>query len=442
MSDRQWKPIGAIIGAFALTAPWASLWLTTGAGTFTGGKGPLGTYWQVTITMSAIIGAAFLLAWGADAAEEDVPQSVAIAGLAVVAVAPEYAIDAYYAWMAGTHPGYGHFAHLAVANFTGANRILIGIGWSIIVLYAIYQARWGGVEDESIELTDDDDDGGYLTDAVSVGSSLSTEYVVLFIATLYGFFVPYLGGLGWLDTVVLVGLYIGYAYVIVKRGRETGGDQVGVAKYIAEQSTWIRRGIVLFLFVYSGAVIVTAVEPFANALEHIGTALGIPTFLVVQWIAPIASESPEIIVTGYLVNKARSTEAMNALVSSKLNQWTLLVGTLVVVYSLGIGHYKTFPLTAQQTGEIWLTAAYGFLALALLVDLRLSVRESIFLLVTLGIQIIPWVHQYWRLVGLSVVYIVIGIGVFVVRRSALREVFGLATEQQEAEETSAVDTVD
>jgi cation:H+ antiporter len=142
------------------------------------------------------------------------------------------------------------------------------------------------------------------------------------------------------------------------------------------------------------------------------------------------------------VNKARSTAAMNALVSSKLNQWTLLVGTLVVVYSLAIGHYKTFPLTAQQTGEIWLTAAYGFLALSLLVDLRLSVRESIFLLVTLGIQIIPWIHQYWRLVGLSVVYIVIGIGVFIVRRTALREVFDLATERQDADETSAVDTVD
>jgi cation:H+ antiporter len=42
--------------------------------------------------MGAIIGAAFLLAWGADAAEEDVPQSVAIAGLAVIAVAPEYAL--------------------------------------------------------------------------------------------------------------------------------------------------------------------------------------------------------------------------------------------------------------------------------------------------------------------------------------------------------------
>jgi hypothetical protein len=38
MSDRQWKPIGAIVGAVALTAPWVYFWVTTGAGTFTGGK--------------------------------------------------------------------------------------------------------------------------------------------------------------------------------------------------------------------------------------------------------------------------------------------------------------------------------------------------------------------------------------------------------------------
>jgi cation:H+ antiporter len=437
MSDRQWKPIGAVVGAFALTAPWVYFWATTGAGTFTGGKGPLDTYIQAAVTMGAIIGAAFLLAWGADAAEEDVPQSIAIAGLAVVAVAPEYAIDAYYAYMAGSHAGYGHFAHLAVANFTGANRILIGVGWSLIVLYAIYQSRYGGVDDEAIE-----HDDGFLTDAVSIGSIISTEYVFLFVATLYGLFVPFLGGLGIVDTVVLVGLYIGYAVVITMRGEDTGGGQVGVGKYIAEQSKWVRRAIVIFFFLFSGAIIVTAVEPFANALEHIGTSLGIPQFLVIQWIAPIASESPEIIVTGYLVNKARSTGAMTALVSSKLNQWTLLVGTLVVVYSLALGHYETFPLTRQQTGEIWLTAAYGFLALSLLVDLRLSVRESLFLIITLLIQIPPWIHEYWRLVGLSLVYVAIGIVIFAHRRQALYEVFGLATRREEPDDTAAVDTLD
>ena len=118
------------------------------------------------------------------------------------------------------------------------------------------------------------------------------------------------------------------------------------------------------------------------------------------------------------------------------------MGTLVVVYSLALGHYETFPLTRQQTGEIWLTAAYGFLALSLLVDLRLNVRESVFLLVTLGVQIIPWIHEYWRLVGLSLAYTAIGVGIFARRRQALREVFGLATRRQESDDTSAVDTLD
>ncbi len=442
MSDRQWKPIAAIALAFALAAPWVYFWATTGAGTFTGGKGPLGTYWQAAVTMVGIIGAAFLLAWGTEAAEEDVPQSVAVAILAVIAVAPEYAIEAYYAWNAAVHQGGGHFAELAVATFTGANRILIGIGWALIVLYAIYQSRRGGVDDESIE----HDDEGILDSAVSVGTSLSTEYVFLLVATLYGLFIPFLGGLGIIDTVILVGLYIGYAVVITTRGEETGGEAAGAGRYIAEQSKWVRRGIIVFFLLFSGAVIVTAVEPFANALEAIGTSLGIPTFLVIQWIAPIATESPEIIVTAYLVNKARSTAALNALVSSKLNQWTLLLGTIVIVYSLAQGQLfdgvTTFSLTRQQTGEIWLTAAYSFLALALLVDLRLSVREALFLIVTLVVQIPPWIHEYWRLVGLSLVYVAIGVAIFARRRQALYEVFGLATRRREADDTSAVDTSD
>jgi len=55
----------------------------------------------VVVAGVAILGAAFLLAWAAETAEKDVPQGFAIAVLAVLAVAPEYAVDALYAWQAG-----------------------------------------------------------------------------------------------------------------------------------------------------------------------------------------------------------------------------------------------------------------------------------------------------------------------------------------------------
>ncbi len=79
----------------------------------------------------AIFGAAFMLSWAAELAQKDIPQSLAIALLALIAVLPEYAVDMYFAWTAGKDPKYTAFA---LANMTGANRLLIGVGWAAVVL--------------------------------------------------------------------------------------------------------------------------------------------------------------------------------------------------------------------------------------------------------------------------------------------------------------------
>ena len=49
----------------------------------------------------AIFGAAFSLSWAAELAQKDIPQALAIALLALIAVLPEYAVDMYFAWMRG-----------------------------------------------------------------------------------------------------------------------------------------------------------------------------------------------------------------------------------------------------------------------------------------------------------------------------------------------------
>jgi len=78
--------------------------------------------------------------------------------------------------------------------------------------------------------------------------------------------------------------------------------------------------------------------------------MDIPAFFMIQWIAPLASESPELIVVLVLVTKARSTAGFNALISSKLNQWTLLIGTLVV-YSFALGQYGAFRSTRSRRAK-------------------------------------------------------------------------------------------
>ena len=85
-----------------------------------------------------MVAASFLLAWAAEAAQIDVSGGLAIAVLALIAVLPEYAVDLYYAYTAGHNAEYTQYA---AANMTGSNRLLMGIGWPIVVLVSLYVAN-------------------------------------------------------------------------------------------------------------------------------------------------------------------------------------------------------------------------------------------------------------------------------------------------------------
>jgi cation:H+ antiporter len=369
--------IGSLAVAVLFTLPWVGVWATGSVDSFS-------TVAQVLVAGAAVLGASFLLAWGAETAEKDVPRAFALAVLAVLAVAPEYAVDALYAYQAGL--GDAASADLAVANMTGANRILIGLGWSGIAIFSIYKARSSG--DTAV-----DSSGSFRQNAVKLDESIATEILFLTLATVWAFLVPFgaLGGgrgIDIIDMVVLVGIYVAYILVIIRGDVEDGEVHVGVPAYLQGFARRIRIPAVLTLFVFSGFLIFTAVEPFAHGLEEIGVNNGIPEFFMVQWFAPLASESPELIITAYLVNKARTTAAFNALISSKLNQWTLLIGTLVVVYSIALGQYGALPFGRKQAAEIWLTAAQSFFALGILINFRISVQESVVLLVLFLSQVI------------------------------------------------------
>src|SRR5215211_3898865 len=85
----------------------------------------------------AVVAASFLLAWAAEAAEVDISSGLAVALLAVIAVLPEYAVDLYFAYRAGERPEYVQYA---AANMTGSNRLLLGLGWSVVVLISLFLA--------------------------------------------------------------------------------------------------------------------------------------------------------------------------------------------------------------------------------------------------------------------------------------------------------------
>jgi len=412
--------LGALAGAVVVTLPWI--------GSF-GANAVHSTVTTVAMSGIAVLGASFLLTWGAETAEKDVPRAFAIAVLAILAVAPEYAVDALYAWDAGQFAGTTRgvdAGNLAVANMTGANRILIGIGWAGIALFTIL--RRGAASDPAVTKRD-----GLLADTVSLDLDLGLEMVFLFMATVWAFLVPFNGGIDIFDTTFLVLLYVAYIVVVLQGEPEEGEEHVGVPAYLQRFGKPYRVVIVVVLFVYSGLIIFTAVEPFAHGLEELGKQMGVPPFFMIQWIAPLASESPELIVVLVLVSKARSTAGFNALISSKLNQWTLLIGTLAVVYSIALGRYGVLPFDEKQAAEIWITAAQSFFALALVVNFRISIREAIALFVLFISQVtiefltvrnvisIP-VSQYGILLLFSAVYIVLGTGLFIARRGAVARI--------------------
>ncbi|AAV45701.1 Na+/Ca2+-exchanging protein [Haloarcula marismortui ATCC 43049] len=436
-------PLMQVAVALALTVGWIYLFIS---------GIEVGNVTTVAVSGLAVLGASFLLAWGAETAEKDVPRAFAIAVLAILAVAPEYAVDALYAWNAGAggatteacrqftaaeiESASGglaracHDANLAIANMTGANRILIGIGWAGIAVFTVWRAA--KTRDPAVTKRD-----GFLKDAVQLDTDIATEISFLFLATLWAFLVPLGGGIGIFDTLFLVGLYVAYIGLVLKSDIEHNEHTVGVPKYFQEWSLPWRPLVVLALFGYSGAMIFTAVEPFAHGLEEIGVANGIPEFFMIQWVAPLASESPELIVVAVLVNKARSTAGFNALISSKLNQWTLLIGTIAVVYSIALGGYDVLPFDARQGAEIWITAAQSFFALAILVNFEISIREAIGLFALFISQVVlefaiirdllalP-ISSHDLLLAYTGLYVLLGVGLFVQRREALKHLLGLA----------------
>src|SRR3954471_21212840 len=89
-------------------------------------------------TFPSILLSAFVIAWGAEAAQFLISQGLALAILAWLQTMPEFAVEAVIAWNAGKDPSQ---THLAIANFTGSLRLLVGLGWPLIYFTAAIYRR-------------------------------------------------------------------------------------------------------------------------------------------------------------------------------------------------------------------------------------------------------------------------------------------------------------
>lgn len=347
---------------------------------------------------AAVVAASFVLAWAAEAAEMDISGGLAVAILAVIAVLPEYAVDLFFAYRAGSDPAYVQYA---AANMTGSNRLLLGLGWSLVVLVSlIVVSRRSGRKIRAVVLE----------------ASHRLEVGFLAIAALIAFLIPITGQIHIVLGCVLLAFFAFYLVRVGLAGEEGEPDLVGPAAAIGALPTRVRRPVVIAMFAASAVIIFLCAEPFAESLIGSGQSLGVDEFLLVQWLAPLASEAPEFIVALIFASRGNAVGALGMLISAKVNQWTLLIGSLPIAYLAGGGD-GVLHLDARQVEEVLLTAAQTVLGVAILLALRFP-RWAAYALLGLFLVQFAIPGTTGRLI-LSGVYLVIAVGAIVVNRHHL-----------------------
>ena len=356
------KKFLALILSIVVPLPWLYLELT-------GKADSLNPALVSLLSGVAIVGAAFLLGWGAELSERDIPRSLALITLALISVLPEYAIGLHYAWAEGlarSNEG------LAIANMTGANRILIGVGWALIAIVYYFKHHRNEVE---------------------LDNSQGLEISLLLLATVYSLLIPLKGTLTWIDAVALFAMffyYAGRAARSEKHDEELEGIAAELDRTLGNNA---RRLVVLLMFAFAGLAIWYSAEPFAEGLKETGKAYGVNEFLLVQWLAPLASESPEAMIALLFALKGKGSVGIGALISSKVNQWTLLVGAIPLAYGMAAGGMAAAGLApmildARQKEELLLTSAQSLFAAVVISDFRFALWEAMLLLILFTAQLL------------------------------------------------------
>jgi cation:H+ antiporter len=348
----------------------------------------------------AILAAASILVWASEVAEQMISATLALALLAIIAVLPEYAVDLYFAWTAPDNPENAQFA---LANMTGANRLLVGFAWPVVFFLFWFRSR---------------------KRVLDVGDQNAPGLVFLGLATLFSFTIVARQHLSLVDSGVLISLFVVYLLLSSRTPPAEEAPLVGPAQAIAALPKRWRWTAVVGLFLFAAGTVFAAAEPFAEGLIHTGESFGIDEFILVQWVAPLASEAPEFILAAILALRGRAVAGMTVLISSKVNQWTLLVGSLPLAYAVSGVSTTPLDMDSRQVEEVFLTAAQSLFAVAILVNLRLSIWEAgIMFALFAGQFLFPQPEVRW---GFGAAYMALAFRWFIVERRAMVPLFAKA----------------
>ena len=202
-------------------------------------------------TFGAIIAASLLIAWAAEASESSISRGLALAIVAIVQTIPEYFVEGTIAWKAGKEPAV--WLHHVIANFTGANRLLTGFGWPLILLTLIIQRRRNGQQGAT---------------TIALRREQSIEVVFMLGASLYYVWVLIEEELTIFDALVWVGFFVAYMWMLARlpRGKEAPEEPLlGPSLAIVEiKSKRKKTGAILGLFLFAGLTFVLITEQFRH----------------------------------------------------------------------------------------------------------------------------------------------------------------------------------
>jgi cation:H+ antiporter len=305
----------------------------------------------------AILVAAMMIAWAAESAQFFIAQGFALAILAWLQTLPEFAVEFVFAWR--------QQVPFLLANLTGSLRLLTGLGWPMIYFVAAlsHRRRYGRPMRR-----------------IPLHEHHCIEVAGLTAPLLYAGVIWWKGSLTLFDAVVLVLLYVAYLLVLGRMPPEEAEhiEELGVIpKSIVKSRPAFRSAGILALFLAGGLLIYFSAEPFAGGLLAVAMALGVPIFVFVQWVAPLVSESPELISTFYWARTVeRAPMALMNVVSSNINQWTLLAAMLPIVFSVSRGAPSAIVLDQQQSLELLMTVCQSLVGMLFLVNMELAWWEA------------------------------------------------------------------
>lgn len=346
--------------------------------------------WAALWTFPSILASAFLVAWAAESAQFLISQGLALAILAWLQTLPEFAVEAVIAWEAGKDPT---TTHLAIANFTGAIRLLLGLGWPMIYFVAAISAMRARNTRVWSEIHLDDEH--------------AVEVVSLTPPVLYFFWVWYKGSLSLVDAAILTAMYVVYLAILWKippKNEESLDDVGRVPRAVLRLQKRMQWAAIISLFAAGGMLLYFTAHPFLNSMLAMATAFGVSHFVFVQWVAPFLSEFPEKVSAFYWARKISSAPmALMNMVSSNINQWTVLAAMIPIVYSFSVGHVAALPFDGDQRHEILITILQSVLGILILSNMRFAFWEAALLFVLWFAQFlnpslrdeISWIYAIW-----------------------------------------------